>query len=216
MLTHLALASGKPELKNIYHCSFSRNEPVCESDLDGEEEFYYTEIEVPIHARVRPLPRLALPASHVVTLQPVTSPTSTTSSPPPPTTTRDVTYIVARQPADTARRFNLEGATSKVLLPTLADHMDMARPPHENPEYLVQTGFKTGRPNQTPVVSEPFQPPATFSTVQAVQAAVPIAIPVTNFSFSAPASSSVSPIRFSLTRLAVVALNSKLASSPVL
>ena len=28
---------------------FRRNEPMCEADLDGEEEFYYTEIEVPLN-----------------------------------------------------------------------------------------------------------------------------------------------------------------------
>ncbi len=95
----------------------------------------------------------------------------------------DVTHLMRREPGG-------QNVTSQVLLPNLADHMDMARPPHENPEYLVQTGFS--RPLPHPVVSEAFrqqqqqqqQQQQTFSTVQTVQAAVPIAIPVTNFAFS--------------------------------
>jgi hypothetical protein len=58
----------------------------------------------------------------------------------------------------------LQDDPTQALLPNLADHMDMARPPHENPEYLVPTGLKSARAH--PLAPEPFQPPASFSTVQ--------------------------------------------------
>jgi hypothetical protein len=51
---------------------------------------------------MRPLQRLALPASHVVTLPPATSPTASS----PTATSKDVTYLLGRQ-SDTARRLNL-------------------------------------------------------------------------------------------------------------
>ncbi len=189
---------------------FRRNEPICEADVDGEEEFYYTEIEVPLinnnNNKVRPLPRLTLPPN-LIPLQCVTSPTSMTSSPSPPTS-KDVSYLLSRQ-SESGPTVTIEG--SQLLLPNLADHMDMARPPHENPEYLVQTGFSNSSSSSNSnnvsisssnnnsiirahtIVSEPFHQQATFSsTVQTVQPAVPIAIPVTNFSFLTSTNPSVS------------------------
>ena len=37
------------EKKIIFKFSYRRAEPMSEADLDGEEEFYYTEIEVPLN-----------------------------------------------------------------------------------------------------------------------------------------------------------------------
>ena len=140
---------------------------------------------MPLNSHIRPLPRLQLPppsGGGVAPFQPVTSPLSLTSSPPPKTS-----CLLSSRTSDTPSQHRLKADDSigRVSLPNLADHMDMARPPHENPEYLVQTGFKTGRP-----VQEQYQPTVPYnSTVQTVQAAIPIAIPVTNFTFSASASS---------------------------
>ena len=126
-----------------------RNEPICEADLDGEEEFYYTEIEVPLNNnnnKVRPI----LPQSGTQQSPVHKSATNLSLNP-----SNDVTHLLRREPGG-------QPLTSQVLLPNLADHMDMARPPHENPEYLLQTGFSVNsRPLPHPVVPEAFrqQPP---------------------------------------------------------
>ena len=168
-------------MKTKWNVLFNRrNEPICEADLDGEEEFYYTEIEVPLNNNNNNKVRPILPQS--VTQQSPVQKSATNLSLNP---SNDVTHLLRREPGG-------QPLTSQVLLPNLADHMDMARPPHENPEYLLQTGFSVNsRPLPHPVVPEAFrqqqqqqQQQQTFSTVQTVQAAVPIAIPVTNFAFS--------------------------------
>ena len=91
---------------------------MCEADLDGEEEFYYTEIEVPLttttttstttnnNNKVRVLP----PAV-------VTSQNTTTSG-------HGLPYLLPRL-TEASKTLPFEG--SQVSIPNLADHMDMAR-----------------------------------------------------------------------------------------
>ena len=83
-------------------------DPLCEEDNEHEEEFYYNEIEIPLN--------LSAP--------PARWPASSAGS---------------ASPAKKKRLTGAAAAANSVLaaaaLPVLADHMDMARPPHENPEY---------------------------------------------------------------------------------
>ena len=141
-------------------------------DLEGEEEFYYNEIEVPLNGEF---------AVHVGNGSFSANPSLFSTSAPP---------------------------SSAVILPsTLADHMDMARPPHENPEYNFahhSRNFAALRPS--PAHSQPPRrnpahlasypppppPPPQPSAFSSITAAVPIAIPVTNLAF---ARSAVSPIQ---------------------
>ena len=86
---------------------------MCEADLDGEEEFYYTEIEVPLNISnnnnniIHPLPSAAVTSHALIT-----------------PSTHGVPYLLPR-PTETNKTFIFEG--SKVSIPNLADHMDMAR-----------------------------------------------------------------------------------------
>ena len=95
------------------HAYFSLADPLCEEDNEHEEEFYYNEIEIPLNL----------------------------SGPPPaPTAARSpLTPSVARPGVGSAKRKRMTDSAHSLLavaaLPVLADHMDMARPPHENPEY---------------------------------------------------------------------------------
>jgi hypothetical protein len=83
---------------------------MCDADLDGEEEFYYTEIEVPLNNnnnnKVRPLPP-ALVTSQLLT-----------------TTGHGVPYLLPH-PSEPSKTLTFEG--TQVSIPNLADHMDMAR-----------------------------------------------------------------------------------------
>ena len=89
---------------------------MCEADLDGEEEFYYTEIEVPLttttttttnnNNKVRVLPPVV-----------VTSQNSTTTG-------HGLPYLLPRL-CEASQTLAFEG--SQVSIPNLADHMDMAR-----------------------------------------------------------------------------------------
>ncbi len=141
-----------------------RPDPVNEEDNDHEEEFYYTEIDVPLHL------------NGPIDFSRSSSTTSSNASTP-------TTVSVA----------------TPLTLPILADHMDMARPPHENPEYY-------GR-------SAPTAPTVALASVRAAHSqliqrprgsglgasrALPIAIPVTNIAFNSSMqigpSAMVSPI----------------------
>ena len=133
-------------------------------DLEGEEEFYYNEIEVPLNGEF---------AVHVGNGSFSANPSLFSTSAPP---------------------------SSAMILPsTLADHMDMARPPHENPEYNFahhSRNFAALRPS--PAHSQPPRrnpahlasypppppPPPQPSAFSSITAAVPIAIPVTNLAFA--------------------------------
>jgi len=172
---------------------------------DGEEEFYYNEIEVPMVVKskhnsinnnnntingsikantmvraqgnehgiggrqmVRPLshPHLEMHQG-VMAVQPITLPPPTVSGP-------NVSYVLARD----QERVQLSIEGSHVTLRNLADHLDMARPPHENPEYLVKA--QTYRSTH----DDPFQP--SYTTVQGVHPQLPIPLSVASFSFPQP------------------------------
>lgn len=129
-----------PPALNSFSSSFSRADPETEEDNDHEEEFYYTEIEVPLRAT----------------------------------------------PAD------LRTAIQFATPPILVDHMDMVRPPHENPEYYQPP--TAPRLVHHPAVRNGFRSPVkAFAPVSAM----PIAIPVTNFTAFTPQQQSTgSPVSY--------------------
>ena len=180
-----------------------------ESDSEDEEEFYYDEIQIPVShlASLRSraaaatsapaeVPRFS-PAARHVPVQPL--PQQQVRLSRAPLTNGVTTAAFAQRP------------------PLLADHMDMARPPHENPEYSAHPlGFQLIRQPSTsahaamqpphpqhqpqhhhqPQISriQP-HPPAQGQVLQAgpsvsgVARANPISIP---FTFSVPANQPIS------------------------
>ena len=86
---------------------FSLADPLCEEDNEHEEEFYYNEIEIPLNLSAPPA-----------------------RSPLAPSATGGASSAKKKRLTDPAN-----SALAAAALPVLADHMDMARPPHENPEY---------------------------------------------------------------------------------
>lgn len=136
------------------HLMKQKNE---EQDLEGEEEFYYTEIEVPLVTE--------LPSNNILL-----RPKSLFSSSAPSNSSS----------ASTAAALILQNLPSN-----LADHMNMARPPHENPEYNFHQNssftVNTRPAHHQPRRPLPPMPPPAFSSITA---AVPIAIPVTNLAFA--------------------------------
>ena len=82
-------------------------DPLCEEDNEHEEEFYYNEIEIPLNLSAPPA-----------------------RSPLAPSATGGASSAKKKRLTDPAN-----SALAAAALPVLADHMDMARPPHENPEY---------------------------------------------------------------------------------
>ena len=141
-----------------------RAAPANREEDDHEEEFYYTEIDIPL--------QIYQPTNKAVCKKLVLSPPEA----------QDVTS--ANAPA----------------APLLSDHMDMARPPHENPEY-------GGRPV---VASSPafatIISPGTIQWKAADQVepqqpvhAVPIAIPITTFTIATSQQVGCSPTQPALT-----------------
>ena len=171
----------------IYYRKHSSDE-----DLEGEEEFYYTEIEVPFND----LSVLIGPASsHLLQRQSATH---------PPAAPQRVLFSTSAPPT----------TVLQALPSNLADHMDMARPPHENPEYNFaqhQNQSREGhassssspinlqtQPRPSPAHSQPRRLPAHLASYpppppppfSSMSAAVPIAIPVTTLAFASSAVSS--------------------------
>jgi len=87
-----------------------RPAPSRPEDDDHEEEFYYNEIDIPLHT--------SQPQQH----KPVSL-----CKPPPAHVAADKTLVIS--PSSKIPT----GGRSQA--PIISDHMDMARPPHENPEY---------------------------------------------------------------------------------
>ena len=170
----------------IYYRKHSSDE-----DLEGEEEFYYTEIEVPFND----LSVLIGPASSHLQRQSATHP-------PAP---QRVLFSTSAPPT-----------VLQALPSNLADHMDMARPPHENPEYNFAQHQNQNReaghasssnssssspinlqtqPRPSPAHSQPRRLPAHLASYpppppppfSSMSAAVPIAIPVTTLAFASSA-----------------------------
>ena len=173
----------------IYYRKHSSDE-----DLEGEEEFYYTEIEVPFND----LSVLIGPASSHLQRQ----------SALPPAAPQRVLFSTSAPPT-----------VLQALPSNLADHMDMARPPHENPEYNFaqhQNQSREGhasssssspinlqtQPRPSPAHSQPRRLPAHLASYpppppppfSSMSAAVPIAIPVTTLAFASSAVSSLHKI----------------------
>ncbi|QQP57459.1 Uncharacterized protein FKW44_002465 [Caligus rogercresseyi] len=196
-------------------CYYRKAEPESEEENDHEEEFYFTEIDVPIEGRPLPAfsptttkippspsspPSSSFPSSSsslslysspsvirsIVLLNPTTShlflsvvdrksPQYDASTP-----SRNFTQIAAAAADDINQQLLPSAANAHTSSPRtgiqilasgpptrpqlLADHMDMARPPHENPEYRHSVLITT--------------------TSSAPVAAVPITIPVAAASFS--------------------------------
>lgn len=202
---------------------FRRGEPVTEEDIDHEEEFYYTEVEVPLSAS---LSDLATPPSP-------SSPTANTNNILRNINCQFISNSVQVSPFITN---GTNGSNSTVVLPTsisktnsivnglpiISDHMDMARPPHENPEYVHHQQIISTPISQTQQPQFPQQPRRLIASTSAVNAgpgtiiipqshmqqqqqlqpqsiyqrahqpitaasanALPIAIPVTSFAFTA-------------------------------
>ena len=87
-------------------------DPLCEEDNEHVEDFYINEIEIPLNLSGPP--------------------------PAPAAATSSLTASGAGGASSAKRKRVTDSAHSLLAvaaLPVLADHMDMARPPHENPEY---------------------------------------------------------------------------------
>jgi len=131
---------------------------------DREEEFYYTEIDIPLQVFSQPTP-----------IEPLEHMPANLSS-----------HLV-----EGMINTDLGGVT--ITAPLISDHMDMARPPHENPEY-------TGRailPAPSPTFATILSPGTGLQWSQADPGegvlngppsgplhAVPIAIPITTFTIA--------------------------------
>ena len=98
----------------------NRKPPASNEDLEGEEEFYYTEIEVP----------LTVTSDFALLLGASACSRSPGSSQQVASLAKSLFSTSA--PASVAAAANI---LQSCLPSNLADHMDMARPPHENPEY---------------------------------------------------------------------------------
>ena len=148
-----------------------RPAPQRPEDDDHEEEFYYNEIEVPVRSQVGKQQQ-AGGGSHTVAklMGGGDQPTNLVVH-----KTRPTTVLTACPPA-----------------PVISDHMDMARPPHENPEYGGRPILPANNSAIATIISggtalqwtsgEPQTPaPGSSTPVSASTAmhAMPIAIPIT-------------------------------------
>ena len=144
-----------------YH--YRRREPVTEDDIDHEEEFYYTEVEVPLSASLSDLATPPSPSSPIIT-----NPTPITNS------QQNMSYQIVNTPMQVSSLISTNGPPTSTVsllppsfpktnsiisgLPVLSDHMDMARPPHENPEYVHQVQQQSVVPtNSRPLITNPPQ-----------------------------------------------------------
>ena len=98
---------------------FSLADPLCEEDNEHEEEFYYNEIEIPLNLSAPPARSSSLASS------------ASANGGGGASSAKKKRLTGESAAAATAAHSLLAAAA----LPVLADHMDMARPPHENPEY---------------------------------------------------------------------------------
>ena len=116
---------------------------MCEADLDGEEEFYYTEFDIPEEEGEDDEEDDDDEGSLVVELEPrpnqedetmrpveVMEAVATTTFPPTASSSQQMVCVSTSSSSCSAME-----AAGPPVLPLLADHCDMARPPHENPEY---------------------------------------------------------------------------------
>ena len=157
---------------------FRRAAPANHEEDDREEEFYYTEIDIPLQLYQQPPQQLCNPPT-------VTE--NNISNLHQHTTHTTETLIIHNPPMLTA-----------TPAPLLSDHMDMARPPHENPEYggrpilpassptfatIISPGTIQWSPECAPVCPNPDTTSVSLANQQAMHA-VPIAIPITTFTIA--------------------------------
>eukprot|EP00090_Calanus_glacialis_P013815 TRINITY_DN22465_c0_g1_i1.p1 TRINITY_DN22465_c0_g1~~TRINITY_DN22465_c0_g1_i1.p1 ORF type:complete len:617 (+),score=78.78 TRINITY_DN22465_c0_g1_i1:242-2092(+) len=155
-----------------------RAAPANHEEDDREEEFYYTEIDIPLQLYQQPPQQLCNPPT-------VTE--NNISNLHQHTTHTTETLIIHNPPMLTA-----------TPAPLLSDHMDMARPPHENPEYggrpilpassptfatIISPGTIQWSPECAPVCPNPDTTSVSLANQQAMHA-VPIAIPITTFTIA--------------------------------
>ena len=124
----------------LYHniITFRRREPVTEDDIDHEEEFYYTEVEVPLSASLSDLATPPSPSSPIGNtnngLRNLNCQVINNSV--------QVSPLISNGTNGSNSTITLPASISKSKstivngLPIISDHMDMARPAHENPEYV--------------------------------------------------------------------------------
>jgi len=156
---------GKVHL--VPYCS--RRDPINEDEEDGEEEFYYTEMEIPVDSQEA---------------APVGWDSEDERDEEEEGEDEKMAPVANISPAILQRRATLgTGLPSAEAMPApapplLADHADMARPPHENPEYFRVVAVATTARGFREVRVAP-------ATVVARSPAVPIAIPVSSLSLAA-------------------------------
>merc|ERR1719336_829841 len=145
-----------------------RPAPQRPEDDDHEEEFYYNEIEVPVRSGPKQQQQSGSGVSH------------------------SVANLVGESDQPTNLVVQKSGPSTVVTAcpqaPIISDHMDMARPPHENPEYggrpilpatssAIATIISGGTALQWASQEAPGpSPPVTANTAMH---AMPIAIPIT-------------------------------------
>lgn len=131
--------------------------PVNREEDDHEEEFYYTEIDIPLQI-----------------YQP--------------------TKVVAKKLVLAPPQEQDQEESSAPAAPLLADHMDMARPPHENPEYGGRPLLPAPSPTYATIISPgTIQWKAPEQVEGQTMHAVPIAIPITTFTIATSQQVSSSP-----------------------
>ncbi|CAL4239689.1 unnamed protein product [Meganyctiphanes norvegica] len=130
---------GRAERSGTVSEMSENSESDSDSDDDHEEEFYWTEIEVNVATWVDPCEPLSLSPAPVSPPPPPTPPMAFTFTTSP--TPAILTPIAAPQPICTPTFSSFTSPPQYIQVysppPTLS-HMDMARPPHEDPEYRRQ------------------------------------------------------------------------------
>jgi len=151
-----------------------RAAPANHEEDDREEEFYYTEIDIPLQLA----PQICNPT-------PASQDTNNISN--------SLQQKTQQTTTETLIIHNNPPTLTAAPAPLLSDHMDMARPPHENPEYGGRPILPTSSPTFATIISPgtiqwspevaPVIPDNTPATQQAMHA-VPIAIPITTFTIA--------------------------------
>jgi len=151
-----------------------RAAPANHEEDDREEEFYYTEIDIPLQLA----PQICNPT-------PASQDTNNISN--------SLQQKTQQTTTETLIIHNNPPTLTATPAPLLSDHMDMARPPHENPEYGGRPILPTSSPTFATIISPgtiqwspevaPVIPDNTPATQQAMHA-VPIAIPITTFTIA--------------------------------
>lgn len=120
---------------HVRQVHLGRSQPTEEEEEEHEEEFYYTEFEIP-DAEDIPEDSLVVEDGDI---SPLTRTTSSSLSDTSSSSSSRSSQQEERTIMIDGHRFlppsPIQGPT---ILPILADHCDMARPPHENPEYTAQ------------------------------------------------------------------------------